>query len=154
MRNAFVTIEQLGKTYSSKNEELVVFEDVSFGIEKGEFVCIIGHSGCGKSTILNVLAGLDKPSHGGIIMDGKEVIGPSLDRGVVFQNYSLLPWLSTLQNVNFAVKARWPNWSKADALEHIEIFGAEDLRHHFAKLDLVPATVLMPVLVVLAPVSV
>lgn len=60
MRNAFVTIEQLGKTYSSKNEELVVFEDVSFGIEKGEFVCIIGHSGCGKSTILNVLAGLDK----------------------------------------------------------------------------------------------
>jgi nitrate/nitrite transport system ATP-binding protein len=118
LRNAFVTIEQLGKTYSSKNEELVVFEDVSFGIEKGEFVCIIGHSGCGKSTILNVLAGLDKPSHGGIIMDGKEVIGPSLDRGVVFQNYSLLPWLSTLQNVNFAVKARWPNWSKADALEH------------------------------------
>ena len=71
MRNAFVTIEQLGKTYSSKNEELVVFEDVSFGIEKGEFVCIIGHSGCGKSTILNVLAGLDKPSHGGIIMGGK-----------------------------------------------------------------------------------
>ena len=118
MSKPFVSIEQLAKIYSSKSEELVVFEDVNFTIEKGEFVCIIGHSGCGKSTILNVLAGLDIPSHGNIIMDGKEVIGPSLDRGVVFQNYSLLPWLSTLNNVSFGVKARWPGWTKAQVIEH------------------------------------
>lgn len=118
MSKPFVCIEQLAKVYASKSEELVVFEDVNFGIDKGEFVCIIGHSGCGKSTILNVLAGLDMPSRGNIVMDGQEVIGPSLDRGVVFQNYSLLPWLSTIHNVSFGVKARWPHWSKAKVLEH------------------------------------
>ncbi len=118
MNKPFVSIEQLTKIYASKSEELVVFEDVNFNINKGEFVCIIGHSGCGKSTILNVLAGLDMPSSGTVIMDGKEIVGPSLDRGVVFQNYSLLPWLSTLKNVSFGVKARWPQWSKDQVLEH------------------------------------
>lgn len=122
MSKSFVSIEQLAKIYTSASDELVVFEDVSFGIEKGEFVCIIGHSGCGKSTILNVLAGLDKPSKGSIIMEGKEIQGPSLDRGVVFQNYSLLPWLSTLHNVSFGVKARWPEWSKAQVIEHSKHF--------------------------------
>ncbi|MFK7975188.1 MAG: ABC transporter ATP-binding protein [Halioglobus sp.] len=118
MSKQFVSIEQLSKIYSSPTDETVVFENVNCGIDKGEFVCIIGHSGCGKSTILNVLAGLDTPSDGCVIMDGQEIIGPSLDRGVVFQNYSLLPWLSTLQNVSFGVKARWPEWTKAKTLEH------------------------------------
>ena len=120
MNNAFVSIENLGKSYPRKNsnEEAIIFEDVSLTIEKGEFVCIIGHSGCGKSTILNVLAGLDSPSSGAIIMDNKEIAGPSLDRGVVFQNYSLLPWLTVLQNVTFGVKARYPDWSKSEVTEH------------------------------------
>lgn len=118
MSNQFVSIEQLTKIYTSNTDETVVFENVNCGIDKGEFVCIIGHSGCGKSTILNVLAGLDTPTSGSVIMDGKEIVGPSLDRGVVFQNYSLLPWLSTLQNVSFGVKARWPQWSKAKVLDH------------------------------------
>ncbi len=122
MPNHFVSVEGLTKKYPSKNGELVVFEDANFTIEKGEFVCIIGHSGCGKSTILNVLAGLDSPTGGNIIMDGKEVIGPSLDRGVVFQNYSLLPWLSTLHNVSFGVKARWPQWSKQQVEAHSSKF--------------------------------
>ncbi|MCX2980746.1 ABC transporter ATP-binding protein [Halieaceae bacterium IMCC14734] len=130
MSKPFVSIEQLAKIYTSASDELVVFEDVNFGIEKGEFVCIIGHSGCGKSTILNVLAGLDMPSRGSIIMEGKEIRGPSLDRGVVFQNYSLLPWLSTLHNVSFGVRARWPQWSKAEVLEHsrryLEMVGLAD----------------------------
>ncbi|WP_248304499.1 ABC transporter ATP-binding protein [Breoghania sp. L-A4] len=95
-----------------------MFEDVNFDIEKGEFVCIIGHSGCGKSTIMNVLAGLDTATGGAVTMDGTEVAGPSLDRGVVFQNYSLLPWLSALKNVTFGVAARHPTWSKAQVLEH------------------------------------
>ena len=122
MSNHFVSVEGLSKVFPMKSEELVVFEDVNIGIEKGEFVCIIGHSGCGKSTILNALAGLETPSAGNIIMDGKEVAGPSLDRGVVFQNYSLLPWLTALQNVSFGVKARWPEWSKSKVTEHSSHF--------------------------------
>jgi len=128
----FVSIEGLCKHYPSpdKEEELVVFDHVNLGIEKGEFVCIIGHSGCGKSTILNIMAGLDEPSSGGIVMDGKEVSGPSLDRGVVFQNYSLLPWLSALQNVNFGVRSRWPGWSKVEVEAHskryLEMVGLGD----------------------------
>jgi nitrate/nitrite transport system ATP-binding protein len=118
MSQHFVSVEGLAKHFTTKDEDLIVFQDVNINIEKGEFVCIIGHSGCGKSTILNVLAGLDQATHGAVIMDGKEISGPSLDRGVVFQNYSLLPWLSTLQNVCFGVKARWPSWSKEQVIAH------------------------------------
>ena len=121
MSSAFLSIENLTKSYPASNkndDDFVVFENINIAIEKGEFVCIIGHSGCGKSTILNVIAGLEKPTAGCIIMDGKEVQGSSLDRGVVFQNYSLLPWLSTLQNVNFGVRARYPNWGKKQIEEH------------------------------------
>jgi len=117
---AFIEIAGLAKRFPAPGggEPLTVFEDVNFEIEKGEFVCIIGHSGCGKSTILNILAGLDTPTEGGIVMGGKEISGPSLDRGVVFQNYSLLPWLSALKNVMFGVRARHPDWSRTQVQEH------------------------------------
>lgn len=119
MAHSFLSIENLTQRFASgKGEDLTVFEDASFGIEKGEFVCILGHSGCGKSTIMNILAGLAEPTSGVVLMDGKEVSGPSLDRGVVFQNYSLMPWLSALKNVTFAVAARYPGWSKAKVVEH------------------------------------
>lgn len=133
MTHAFVSVNDLSKVYPAKSagdESLTVFENVNIDIEQGEFVCVIGHSGCGKSTILNVLAGLDEASGGVVIMDGKEVIKPSLDRGVVFQNYSLMPWLTALQNVNFGVKARWPSWSKKQVEEHslryLEMVGLKD----------------------------
>lgn len=119
MTHSFLSIEGLTKKYQDGDGgELTVFENTSFGVEKGEFVVILGHSGCGKSTIMNILAGLAEPSSGGVIMDGSEIDGPSLDRGVVFQNYSLLPWLSTLKNVTFAVEARYPQWSKDEVLKH------------------------------------
>jgi len=118
MSKNFVSVENLSKVYPSSDGDVTVFDNVNIGIKKGEFVCIIGHSGCGKSTIMNVLAGLDEPTNGSVIMDGKEISGPSLDRGVVFQNYSLLPWLTTLQNVSFGVAARNPRWSKAKVDEH------------------------------------
>jgi nitrate/nitrite transport system ATP-binding protein len=120
MSNHFVEVEGLAKRYPTPGggEDLTVFENANFGIDKGEFVCIIGHSGCGKSTILNILAGLDEESEGVVIMNGREVSGPSLERGVVFQNYSLLPWRSTLKNITFAVQARWPKWTKEKVLEH------------------------------------
>lgn len=121
MTAPFLKVETLSRTFpaASKNDKPVtVFDQVSFGIEKGEFVCMIGHSGCGKSTILNILAGLDEASGGTVIMDGREVAGPSLDRGVIFQNHSLLPWKTALRNITFAVKARWPEWTGAQVLEH------------------------------------
>ncbi len=121
MAKSFLSIENLAKRFPApkgQRDPLTVFENVSFTINKGEFVCIIGHSGCGKSTIMNILAGLDAASEGYVFMNDREVSGPSLDRGIVFQNYSLLPWLSALKNVTFAVKARHPDWSKAQVKEH------------------------------------
>ncbi|MGA9254607.1 MAG: ABC transporter ATP-binding protein [Roseobacter sp.] len=119
MSKPFLSIENLTQVYpDGQGGDLTVFENANFGVEKGEFVVILGHSGCGKSTIMNILAGLAEPTSGVVKMDGYEVSGPSLDRGVVFQNYSLLPWLSTLKNVTFGVAARHPEWSKAKVVEH------------------------------------
>ncbi|MFZ9407533.1 MAG: ABC transporter ATP-binding protein [Burkholderiaceae bacterium] len=105
----FLQIDNLAKTYPGGTEP--VFDQVNFGIAKGEFVCIIGHSGCGKTTILNVLAGLEQASSGTVIMDNREVSGPSLERGVVFQSHALMPWLTVRKNVAFAVRSKWPEWS-------------------------------------------
>ncbi|MGK8234424.1 Bicarbonate transport ATP-binding protein CmpD [Roseovarius sp. EC-HK134] len=119
MNKPFLSIENLTQCYpDGQGGTMTVFENATFGVEKGEFVVILGHSGCGKSTIMNILAGLAEPTSGVVKMDGFEVSGPSLDRGVVFQNYSLLPWLSTLKNVSFGVAARHPDWSKAKVLDH------------------------------------
>ena len=109
--SGYLKIEGLSKAY---NPAKPVFADVNFEIGKGEFVCIIGHSGCGKTTILNVLAGLDTATSGNVFMDGREVVGPSLERGVVFQSHALMPWLTVRQNIAFAVKSRWPDWAKAE----------------------------------------
>jgi nitrate/nitrite transport system ATP-binding protein len=115
MEQHFLKVDGLARTFPSPRggEPLTVFEQVNFTIERGEFVCIIGHSGCGKSTILNVLAGLDEASAGVVIMDGREVAGPSLDRGVVFQSHALMPWLSAKKNVEFAVRSRRPDANRA-----------------------------------------
>jgi len=130
----FLEVKHLAKRFDTKEGALTVFDDVGFGLDKGEFVCIIGHSGCGKSTILNVLAGLDSPSAGEVNMAGKEVRGPSLERGVVFQNYSLLPWRSALSNVEFGVRARFPGWSAKKVREHclayLHMVGLKDGAEH------------------------
>ena len=120
MSHYFLNAQGLTKSFPAPRggEPLTVFENINFGINESEFVCIIGHSGCGKSTILNILAGLDQATNGVVLMDNKEVAGPSLDRGVVFQNYSLLPWISTLKNITFAVKSRHPTWTKQQVLDH------------------------------------
>ncbi len=118
---SFLKVEQLSKTFV---EGKPVFQGVSFGLSRGEFVCIIGHSGCGKTTVLNVLAGLDKASSGHVFMDGREVRGPSLERGVVFQGHALMPWLTVRQNIAFAVKSRWPDWSSEQINAHVEKYVA------------------------------
>ncbi|MEX1049802.1 MAG: ABC transporter ATP-binding protein [Akkermansiaceae bacterium] len=117
----FLSGEKLTKRFPSATRggpPAVIFENINFGLKEGEFVCCLGHSGCGKSTILNILAGLDQATEGVVIMDGKEITGPSLQQAVVFQSHSLLPWLTTLQNVTIAVRARWPEWSKEQIRDH------------------------------------
>ena len=113
----FLKIEKLAKTYVADKP---VFADVSFTVARGEFVCIIGHSGCGKTTVLNVLAGLDTATEGHAFMDGREIAGPSLERGVVFQSHALMPWLSVRQNIAFAVKSKWPEWKTPQINVHVE----------------------------------
>lgn len=99
-------------------------------MQKGEFVCIIGHSGCGKSTILNNIAGLDQPSNGNIIMDNKNVKKPSLERGVIFQNHSLLPWLTVLKNIKMAIACKFKKLNKKEieerALHFLEMVELQD----------------------------
>jgi nitrate/nitrite transport system ATP-binding protein len=118
----FLQVQGLAKTYPGAAEP--VFDGINFGIAKGEFVCIIGHSGCGKTTILNVLAGLETASAGTVIMDNREVAGPSLDRGVVFQGHALMPWLTVRRNIAFAVRSRWPEWTAAQVDAHVEKYVA------------------------------
>ncbi len=117
-----ISVEDLSRTFPSPDGggEVAVFEDLWFKVERGEFVCLIGHSGCGKTTLLNILAGLDEPTSGGVIVDHEEVTGPSLDRAVVFQGHALMPWMSAMANIAFAVRSRWPEWSKADIRRHCQ----------------------------------
>ncbi len=117
----FLLVEALGKRYPGQKRpggDHVVFEDVSFGVKQGEFVSLIGHSGCGKTTILAIIAGLTRASSGYVFVAGREVKEPGLGRGVIFQNHSLLPWKTALGNVVFSVRARHPTWSKAQVLSH------------------------------------
>ena len=118
MSRAFLQVRGLARRFPSGAAP--VFENVGFSIERGEFVCVIGHSGCGKTTILNILAGLDAASAGEVVMDGREVSGPSLDRGVVFQGHALMPWLTVRGNIAFAVKSRWPDWTRARIDAHCQ----------------------------------
>jgi nitrate/nitrite transport system ATP-binding protein len=118
--HSFLQVRKLRKSFSAVVGTKPVFHAVNFDIEKGEFVCIIGHSGCGKTTILNILAGLDEATGGDVVMDGREVFGPSLDRGVVFQSHALMPWLTVAKNIGFAVKSRWPHLSDEKLKAHCQ----------------------------------
>ena len=101
--SAYLAIEGLGMSFTGATGRSDVLRDVDLKIERGEFVAIIGHSGCGKSTLLNIVAGLLKSTTGAVLLDGEEVTNPGPDRAVVFQNHSLLPWLTVYENVALAV---------------------------------------------------
>ena len=124
MTQGFLKVQGLRQSFPSADggDALVVFDDVNFEIARGDFVCIIGHSGCGKTTILNVLAGLEQPSAGHAFIDGREISGPSLDRGVVFQSHALMPWMTVRGNIAFAVRSKWPAWSAAQVDVHVQQF--------------------------------
>ena len=110
-----ISLEGLARRYPKPDGGVTtIFENLWLRVAKGEFVCIIGHSGCGKTTVLNSLAGLDTPSAGGVIVDGKEISGPGLDRAMIFQGHALLPWKTVMGNVAYAVVSRWPKASRAE----------------------------------------
>ncbi|WP_312278625.1 ABC transporter ATP-binding protein [Kosakonia cowanii] len=101
--HAIIRVENVTQTFATASGPFVALDDVSFTIAQGETVSLIGHSGCGKSTLLNLIAGLSRPTQGVLLCDNQEIVGPGPERGVVFQNHSLLPWLTAAENVALAV---------------------------------------------------
>ncbi|MDB5657220.1 MAG: nitrate transporter, ATPase subunit, partial [Tardiphaga sp.] len=119
----FISIEGISKRYpAASGGEIAVFENLWLSVPSGEFGCVIGHSGCGKTTVLNILAGLDQPSAGTVIVDGQEISGTSLDRSVIFQSHALLPWRTVMGNVAYAVTSKWRDWDKAKVRAHAQRF--------------------------------
>ncbi len=123
MNEKFISIEGIAKRYlSPSNGETTIFENLWLAMPRGEFGCVIGHSGCGKTTVLNILAGLDEATEGVVIVDGQAIEGPSLYRAVIFQSHALLPWRTVLGNVSYAVSSKWRHWSRAKVQEHAQKF--------------------------------
>ena len=104
MDDRYLRIENVGMSFESRKGTFVAIERIDLTVKKGDFVSLIGHSGCGKSTLLNLIAGLLHPTDGGILLAEREIAGPGPDRGVVFQNHSLLPRLTCFDNVYLAVE--------------------------------------------------
>jgi nitrate/nitrite transport system ATP-binding protein len=131
---AYLSIENLGMVFRAKGAPFIALENIDLKIDKGEYVALIGHSGCGKSTLLNIVAGLLNPTSGVVLLDGKEVVSPGPDRAVVFQNHSLLPWLTVYQNVRLAVDKTMSR-SKTSVERHdwtmsqLELVHMADARH-------------------------
>ena len=127
----FLELTQLGKSYDTQNGRSAIVKDFNLRVSEGEFVCIIGHSGCGKSTVLSITMGLNEATEGGVIIAGREVTGPGLDRGVVFQSPALLPWLTARENVLLAIDqisgrgSRQKNRERAD--RYLARVGLEDI---------------------------
>ena len=123
MTEKFISIESISRSYPAPDGgTTTVFEDLWLSMKRGEFVCVIGHSGCGKTTVLNILAGLDAPSEGTVIVDGQAIEGPSLDRAVIFQSHALLPWRTVMGNVSYAVSSKWRSWTAAEIRAHAQKF--------------------------------
>ena len=116
-----ILVHQVTVTFKTKTgEDYTAIQNIELEIKKGEIVALIGHSGCGKSTLLGTISGMTKPTNGIVIANGKVVNGPGPDRGIVFQNYSLLPWFSVYKNIYLAVDSVFKNLSKKDKNDIVE----------------------------------
>ena len=121
------------KTFDSPQGKLIVLQDVAIAIDPGEFVCIVGGSGCGKTTLLRIIAGLETDYEGRVSLDGEPVKAPGLDRGVVFQEHRLLPWLTVHDNVAFGL-ARTPREERIKKTRHyINLVGLDDFEHEYPR---------------------
>src|SRR3954463_16691570 len=110
---SFLSVKDVGKSFGADSQRTEVLRDINLSIEKGEFVAIVGYSGAGKTTLISLIAGLLRPDTGSLTLNDLEITEPGPDRGVVFQNYSLLPWLTVYENILLAVEQVFPNWSEA-----------------------------------------
>lgn len=117
---AKLEVRGLSKSFTLQSGAMTVLEEINFQLFPREFVCLVGASGCGKSTLLNIVAGLTSPSAGSVLVDGHEVTGPGSDRGMVFQNYTLYPWLTVSQNIAFGLKLR--KMPKAEQRDRIDYY--------------------------------
>ncbi|HTJ00177.1 MAG TPA: ABC transporter ATP-binding protein [Dongiaceae bacterium] len=117
---AFLELNNVSKGYGSGSRRVAVLRDIDLSIAEGEFVAIVGYSGAGKTTLMSLIAGLQRPDTGTVQLRGEEVREPGPDRAIVFQNYSLLPWLSVYENIALAVGEVFPQWPAAQRREHIE----------------------------------
>jgi nitrate ABC transporter ATP-binding subunit len=113
-QDPFLVIDGVSKVYQTARGPYTVLENVNLTVYEGEFICVIGHSGCGKSTLLNMVAGFNRPTAGEICLKSKPILRPGPDRMVVFQNYSLLPWMTAFENVYLAVKQVYTDKSKEE----------------------------------------
>lgn len=118
----YLSIRNVSKSFDTPTGKMLALRNINLTIKHGEFVSFIGHSGCGKSTLLNMIAGLSEQTSGELTLNGKQINGPGPDRGVVFQNYSLLPWLSVRENVFEAVDAIYKKKSKSEKYELVDNF--------------------------------
>jgi nitrate/nitrite transport system ATP-binding protein len=128
---AFLELKNVFKSYGAGAMRSEVLRDINFEMERGEFVAIVGFSGSGKTTLISLIAGLIAPEKGSITLNDLEITGPGPDRGIVFQNYSLLPWMSVYENIYLAVDQVFPNWAPAKKQQHTE--------RHIAMVNLTPA---------------
>ena len=133
----YLELKNVSKSFGRNGHGVEVLRDINLSVEKGEFVAIVGYSGAGKTTLISLIAGLLKPDSGSITLNDLEITSPGPDRGIVFQNYSLLPWLSVFENIFLAVEQCFPNWSSAKKVEHTErhiamvhLTAARDKRPH------------------------
>lgn len=117
---AFLEVKNASVGFGSYSDRYEVLEDINLTVEENEFVAIIGFSGSGKSTLMSLLAGLVEPDRGEVLLDGQPCGEPGPDRGIVFQNYSLLPWLSVYGNIELAVKQVFPDMSKSERMDYIQ----------------------------------
>ncbi len=128
-----IEIKHISFEYEGKKQKFPALNDININIEKGEFICLLGNSGCGKSTLLSILSGLSKPTSGELLIDGKTISGPGPDRAVVFQHYSLFPWLTAKGNVLFGIKQSGKKYKRSKRnelanyyLKSVELFEAKD----------------------------
>ncbi len=124
-RPVVLEIDHLGRQFPADGGMVTALKDICFKVHRREFVCVIGPSGCGKSTLIRMVAGLDQPTSGRMLLDGKEVSGPCPDRGMVFQGYTLFPWLTVTENVMFGLRmeGKGKNDARAEALQWINLVG-------------------------------
>jgi len=127
----YLEIANVSKSFGSNGARSEVLKDINLTVEKGEFVAIVGYSGAGKTTLINLIAGLLKPDTGALKLNDLDIRGPGPDRGMVFQNYSLLPWLTVFENVYLAVDQCFPNWAQSKKAAHVE--------RHIGMVNLTPA---------------